>query len=200
MKIFPRPEIPASCKIHPTAIIYPNARIGENVTVRAYSVIGSPPENDGHWDDVGMGVEIGDNVIISEHVSVHSGVTRVTKIGSGTKIMTKAHLGHDVVVGENVTISCSVLVGGHSEIGKGCNLGLGAVVHQHGKLGSYSMIGANSFVPKKKRVVPGNIYVGSPIEFLKNNTIGLQRQGVTQEELQKEIELYYEATKDWVDL
>jgi hypothetical protein len=45
--------------------------------------------------------------------------------------------------------------------------------------------------------VPGTIYVGNPARFLKNNTVGVQRQGVPQEELQAEIARYHELTKEW---
>ena len=45
-------------------------------------------------------------------------------------------------------------------------------------------------VPKKTRIEPGYIYVGNPAKKLKLNEIGLERQGVTQDMLDAEINRY----------
>ncbi len=62
--------------IHPTALIDPGARIGENVSVGAYSIIG--PD-----------VEIGDGTTIGPHVIIESN----TRIGKDNRIWQFASLG-----------------------------------------------------------------------------------------------------------
>ena len=85
--------------IHPTAIIEDGAKIGNNVSIGAYSVIGP-------------NVEIGDNVKIHSHVSIDGH----TSIGAGCVIYPFASLGHPpqdlkfggekttLIIGENNTI------------------------------------------------------------------------------------------------
>ncbi len=197
MPKIPFPITPDSCKIDSTAIIYPNVQLGENVTIRAYAVVGSPAESNGHWEGPGTGVIIGDDVIISEFVTIHSGTVRPTKVGAGVKLLRGSHVGHDVEIGDCATISCNVMLGGHSEVGEGANLGLGAILHQFSKVGAYAMVGMGSVVPKKKRLVPGKIYAGNPVKFLRENNVGLERQGVTRETLQAKIVEYFHATQDW---
>jgi UDP-N-acetylglucosamine acyltransferase len=80
-----------------------------------------------------------------------------------------SHLGHDVMVENNVTISCNVLVGGHSIIGSGANLGLGAILHQFSKIGCYSMIGMGTIVTKKSNIQCFGTYVGNPAKYIKEN-------------------------------
>jgi UDP-N-acetylglucosamine acyltransferase len=62
---------------------------------------------------------------------------------------------------------------------KGANLGLGSIIHQKHLIGPYAMLGAGCVVPKAKEIEPFNTYVGNPCRFLKINSIGLQRAGLT---------------------
>jgi UDP-N-acetylglucosamine acyltransferase len=65
-----------SANIHPTALIDPGARLGENVTVGAYSVIGAD-------------VEIGDGTWIGPHVVING----PTRIGRDNRIFQFSSLG-----------------------------------------------------------------------------------------------------------
>jgi len=65
-------------KIHPTALIHPDARLGTNVTVGAYSIIGEH-------------VEIGDYSQIGPHVVI----TGHTRIGSGNRVFQFVSLGEE---------------------------------------------------------------------------------------------------------
>jgi UDP-N-acetylglucosamine acyltransferase len=63
--------------IHPTAIIDPNAEIGEGVKVGPYSVVGA-------------GVKLGDGVELMSHVVVAG----TTSVGAGTRIFPFSSIGH----------------------------------------------------------------------------------------------------------
>ena len=101
--------------------------------------------------------------------------------------MAHAHVGHDSLISDNVTISSGAIIGGHTIIMRHANIGLGAVTHQKTVIGTCAMLGANSFVSKKKHIAPGNIYAGVPAKFLKRNDIGLQRAGLTNEDINADI-------------
>jgi UDP-N-acetylglucosamine acyltransferase len=79
-------EFKDSCYIHPTAIIYPNVKVGNNVYIGAYCIIGAPPEWKGHEQD-SKGVIIGDNVRNTGHVTIDSGAIEPTRIGDNCYIM-----------------------------------------------------------------------------------------------------------------
>src|SRR5690554_5209635 len=64
--------------IHPTAVVDPSARLGEGVSVGAFT-----------W--IGPGVEIGDGSSIGPHCSVHG----TTRIGRGNRIVGHAAIGGD---------------------------------------------------------------------------------------------------------
>jgi len=92
-----------------------------------------------------------------------------------------SHLGHDAIVKDKASISCNVMIGGHSEVGEGANLGLGVVVHQWLHVGSYSMVGMGSVVTKN--VHPLMLGYGNPFKHAKLNMVGLKRKGLTEEEI-----------------
>lgn len=183
--------------VGPYAVILGKTALGDNNVIRSHAVIGSPAEKHGFMGGSGEGVSIGNACHISEFTTVHAGTQMPTVLGDRVILLRGAHVGHDSLVGDGVTVSCGAIIGGHSIIGRGANLGLASVLHQFSRIGAWAMLGMSTVVPKKKRIVPGTIYIGSPARFLKNNTIALQRQGVLQSDLQLEIQKYYALTSEW---
>ena len=96
-------------------------------------------------------------------------------------MLRNSHIGHDSIIEDRANLSCNVLVGGHSYVMEGVNMGLGAMCHQFSVLGAYAMIGMGGIVVKSSEIHPGEIYVGNPVKFLKENRIGLNRNGITSE-------------------
>ena len=162
--------IDPSAVIHPTAVIYGNVKIGADCYIGAYSVIGSPPE---HREAIAEGRQTGvlirDNVRINEYVTVSAGVERTTTIRQRAFIQRGAYISHDTIIGNMVTVSCNVLIGGHSEIDRDANLGLGCIIHQRSKIREGCMIGMGAVVTKSQETQPYKVYVGSPAKYLKDN-------------------------------
>lgn len=90
--------------------------------------------------------------------------------------MRGVHIGHDGYVDDQVTMSCNTILGGHSIIMKGANIGLGSSIHQFRVVGAYAMIGMMSNVVRS--IPPFVIAVGNPAKPTKINAIGMQRGGV----------------------
>ncbi len=61
-------------------------------------------------------------------------------------VMKHAHIGHDCIIQNNVTISCGAKIGGHSIIKEKSNIGLNAVLHQFTTIEKGCMIGASAFI------------------------------------------------------
>ena len=155
--------------IHPTAIIYPNVKIGKDIYIGAYCIIGAPAESKKHWNEIGKGVIISDGAIINGHCTIDAGTEIPTRIGEKTFIMKGVHIGHDACVEDGATLSPHVVIGGHSIVGENTNMGIASVVHQRVTIPSGCMIGMNSTVTKKTVMEENNCYIGNPAKWLRQN-------------------------------
>lgn len=181
--------------VGPYAVITGPCRIGDGNWIGAHAVIGSAPEIYGHdqglpWggETADAGVEIGDGSVIREFVTVHRGTHAPTRIGSRCFVMNKVHFGHDAIVGDDVTLSVSTILGGHVEIGAGANLGLATVVHQRRIVGPGAMVGMGSIVTRD--VPPYGKAFGSPARLRGVNEVGMRRRGIGDEDIAAVVERY----------
>lgn len=168
--------------IHPTAIIGPNVVLGDNNYIGPYCIIGMPAEHKKYWpkadpcyrsgiDEREIGkVIIGDNNVITGHVTIDAGTEGITKIGSNCYLLKHSHVGHDAHIGDYVTISCGAKVGGHATVQESCNLGLNAVIHQQQNIQRGCMLGMGAVVTKSLKTEPYKIYVGNPAKLLGDNS------------------------------
>ena len=132
--------------IHPTAIIGDNVILGDNNYIGAYCIIGDPAEHKKYWGQEKGKVFIGNGNMITGLVTIDAGTEAPTIIQNGCFIMKHAHIGHDCIIMDNVTISCGAKIGGHSIIKEYSNIGLNAVLHQFTTIEIGCMIGASAFI------------------------------------------------------
>jgi UDP-N-acetylglucosamine acyltransferase len=164
--------------IGPFCLIKSGTIIGDNNRFEAYVSIGTNPEHKEFFTGSDYSVTINNNNTFREFVTVNSGSVKDTLIGNNCILLRNSHVGHDCILEDGVTLSCNVLVGGHSLIKQGVNMGLGSICHQYSILGDYSMIGMGGIVTKSSNIKPGFIYVGNPCKVLKVNEIGLKRNNI----------------------
>ncbi len=148
--------------IHKTAIVYPNVKLGKGNVIGAYTVIGSNGEIRGVKQDSFKGtVTIGDNNVISEHVTIqrpHN--TTTTYVGNGNIIMAHSHIGHNAIIGDGCEVCSGVIIGGHAIIKNGAMLKLGATIRNRITVGVKALVGLGSAVVKD--VPDGAIVKGNP--------------------------------------
>ena len=161
--------------IHPTAIVYPNVKLGTGITIGAYAVIGGPPEHKEFWSKPYHSVVVGDGCYISNHVTVDSGTTADTFIGNRCILLAKCHVGHDAILEDDVTISVGAVVGGHTTIGQYSNIGINAALHQLTHVPKGVMVGMGCIVTKKTFLDSFSIYAGVPAKFIGINKVLLER-------------------------
>jgi UDP-N-acetylglucosamine acyltransferase len=167
-------EISSGVEIGAYSIIYDNVKIGKNTKIYSHCVIGSDIEYKGRTPANDAGVIIGDNCIIREFVTINNNITEhKTKIGNGCYIMTKSHIGHDSILGDNVLVCSSAIVGGHSKIGNFCYLGLGSVLHPFSEIDDLSLIAAQAFF--KGKSPKGILWAGIPSRAININIVGIDR-------------------------
>lgn len=184
-------EIYETNNIHTTAIIYDGVSIGTGNTIGPYCIIGAPPEWKGKENISGC-VIIGNNNTITGLATIDSGIDKdnPTIINNNCYLMKHVHLGHGVVLENNVTVSVGAILGGNAYLMEGVNFALNAVCHQYQTIGAYSMVGMGSIVTKKSKILPGEIHVGSPAKFIKINQVGLQRNNITPDKLEYLVKNY----------
>ena len=180
--------------IHPTAIvgydvelgknnyigancyIVGNVSIGDNNHFEAFCSIGTFPEHRSFFNDKKtMGVKIGNNNVFREFTTINSGCYCNTVLDSNIWMLRGSHVGHDAVIHKDTTLSCNVIIGGHSIIGCDVNFGIGAICHQFSVIGSGSMIGMGAIVTKTSNIKPLGTYVGNPCKYLKDNTYKMNK-------------------------
>jgi UDP-N-acetylglucosamine acyltransferase len=173
-------QVAAGTTIGPHAIIREFCRIGRNNTIDAHAVIGGHPQHT-KFDGSETWVEIGDNNVIREGVTIHRAFEpgAVTRIGSDCFLMCYAHVGHDSVVGDKVTLSNNIVLGGHVVVEDSVVMGGCAGAHQFLRIGAYAMVGG--YVPLRKDVLPYSMVGGEPVRHYRLNTIGLRRGGFDKE-------------------
>lgn len=166
------------------AQIHPSAYIGP------FCIIGYPAENRATWPQTPFGVVIKQDAILAGAVTVDAGTVRDTVVGERCFLMKGAHLGHDVILAEDVTIACGAKIGGHVTIGKGANIGLNAIVHPRQSIPPFCMLGAGTVITKTAVIKPFDVWAGNPGRFLKFNSRGVEKFGLTDSEVQEIIEAW----------
>lgn len=89
-------------------------------------------------------VVIGDNTLVLDGVSIHSGC----RIGQGSFISSGAVIGHDCAIGDYNWIGSASVFAGCVTTGDRCFFGLRATVTQHVQLGSRVYVGATTLVAR----------------------------------------------------
>lgn len=175
--------------IGPNCLIVGDTIIGDDNRLEAFCSIGTSAEHRDYFLKPGK-VLIGNNNIIREFCTVNAGTENTTTMGNDCVMLRHSHLSHDSVLEDQVTISCDVLIGGESHIMKGANLALGSVLHQRSVVGSCSMLGMNATLTKTGRMLPGDVWTGTPARYLKKNVVGMNRNNITDSFLISEVERY----------
>jgi UDP-N-acetylglucosamine acyltransferase len=182
-------EIGEGCWIGPNAVIMDGARIGKNVKIYPGAVISGEPQDMKFQGEVTT-VEIGDNTIIREYVTVNRGTRAKEKtvIGKDCLIMSYVHIAHDCVLKDRVIMGSYAGLAGEVEVDNWAIISPGCLVHQFVRIGSHVMIQGASKV--NKDVPPFSLSGREPISFTGINSIGLRRRGFSNDTIYAIQEVY----------
>lgn len=172
-------EIGSGSVIGPHAVIHSHTRMGERNRVHAHAILGDMPQHLAYKPEDATWLEIGDDNIFRETVTVHRAyhAGAVTRIGSNCFLMAGSHVGHDSIIGNHVIITNGTLLGGHVTVGDRTVLGGNTGVHQFVRIGPFVMVGAHTMI--RKDVLPYSMLAGDPARHYRLNSIGLRRNGIT---------------------
>jgi UDP-N-acetylglucosamine acyltransferase len=157
--------------------------IGSGVQVFPFASIGQVPQDLKYAGEPAR-LEIGDNTIIREYVTMHIGTEgggMLTKVGDNCLIMGAAHVAHDCILGNHVILAQGALLGGHVVIDDYAILGGGVAVHQFVRIGAHAMIGGMSAV--ERDVIPYGSVTGERAVLAGINLVGMKRRGYDRENI-----------------
>ncbi len=167
-----------------------HTRLGRGNVVYPNACIGTPPQ-DVTFADQPTRVEVGDENVIRECVTIHRGTIKeegVTRLGSRCYLMACSHVAHDCRVGDGVIFGNNVLIGGHVYIEDGANLNGGAALHPFTTVGRLAYIGGLTRIVQD--VPPFMIVEGHPSRVRGPNSVGMQRAGIPQETIEAVAKAY----------
>lgn len=171
------------CRLLDHVSVHGPATIGARNTFYPFSVIGAAPQ-DLKYKGGSTSVEIGDDNVFREHVTVHRGTEidplsgGVTRIGNHNLLMVGAHVAHDVQIENHIVIANAVLIAGHVHVEPFVNIGGGSAIHHFVTIGRYAQVGGMTRV--QHDVPPCMRVVGYDAAVRAVNTIGLRRWHVDE--------------------
>jgi len=174
--------------IAPNAVIMNGARIGKNCQISPGAVISNNPQ-DLKFKGEQTYVEIGDNTIIREFVTINRGTssTGKTVVGSDSLIMSYVHIAHDCVIGNNVILGGYTGLAGEVKIDDWAIIS-SSLVHQFVHIGCHAMVSGGSLV--RKDIPPYVKAAREPLAFVGINSVGLRRRSFSNEIIADNQEMY----------
>jgi len=106
-------------------------------------------------------IEIEDNCIILDFVSIHTG----SKIKRGTFISSNVNIGHDCLIEPYNWINSGVSIAGECKVGKGCFWGVNSSLGNGLSIGEKNFVAANTFVAKDTK--DNEVYLSEPAQKFK---------------------------------
>ena len=196
-------EIGDGTKIGANVVIFDYVKLGANCQVFPGAVIGAEPQDLKFKGEVSW-VEVGDNTILRECVTVNRGTEasgkQKTVIGKDCLIMSYSHIAHDCRIGNSVVMSSYSGLAGETDIDDFAILGGKTGTHQFSRIGAHVMTMGGSLVGKD---IPPYIIVGhQPLSFGGVNRIGLRRRGFSNETIEEISAIYkivYQANCNTTD-
>jgi UDP-N-acetylglucosamine acyltransferase len=192
----PRAELGPGVSVAPYAVIGPDVRLGEGTAVGAHAVlegrlavgarcrighgavIGGAPQDVKYVEGTPVGVRIGHDTVIREHVVIHRATREGedTRVGDHCLIMATSHIAHDCVVGNHVILINYAGLTGHVTVEDRATVGGLSGVHPFTRIGAYAYVGGCSKVTQD--VPPFVIVDGVPATARSVNVIGMRRGGI----------------------
>ncbi len=176
-------RIGKNSKIFSHVVIDKWTTIGEDCEVYQFSSIGAPPQDLGYKGEK-TELIVGNNNIIREFVTMHRATTKgdgKTECGDNNLFMNYVHIAHDCKVGNHVIMANAATLGGLVDIDDHAIVGGLVAIHQHVRIGAYCIIGGGSIV--RMDIPPYVMAAGNKARLYKLNSVGLRRQGFSEEAL-----------------
>jgi len=153
-------------------------RLGARCRIGHGALIGGAPQDFKFREGLPVGVDVGDDTVIREYVTVHRATHegRDTRIGKRCLVMVSSHVAHDCVLGDEVIIINYAGLTGHVTVEDRATIGGLTGIHPFTRIGTYAYVGGCAKVTQD--VPPFVMADGVPATARAVNVIGMRRGGV----------------------
>jgi UDP-N-acetylglucosamine acyltransferase len=184
-----RVRVGAGCVLHPRCHLIGPLTMGEGNEIFSNAILGEKPQHF-QYNNEPTGVEIGDNNVFRENVTIHRATSAAwtTKIGSGNYFMAGAHVAHDCKIGDKCILANNALIGGHAELSDFVYISGNAGVHQMCRLGRMSFLSGTSGTTKD---IPPFIIQQNINHVVGVNYIGMRRAGMSSAQINAIRRVYH---------
>jgi UDP-N-acetylglucosamine acyltransferase len=161
-----------------------SVKMGKNNHLYSGAIVGGPPQ-DLKYKNEPTALEIGDNTLIREFVTMNIGTatgTGVTRIGSNCLFMAYVHVAHDCQFGSNIAVANTTNFAGHVTVEDNVRIGGVCAFNQFVTIGKYAFIAGDSAV--NKDVMPFTIAQGRYAVSRAPNLVLLERSGFSKDEVE----------------
>jgi len=195
--VHPDAKLGANVEVGPYSIIEGTVKIGDgtkidsHVVIKGHTVIGCENEiftgavigsltQDKKYKGGITYLKIGDRNKIREYVTINPGTGAETEtvIGNDNLLMAYAHIAHDCVLGNNVTLANNGTLAGHVIVEDRAIIGGLSAVHQFVRIGYLCIVGGCSKVVQD--IPPFMMVDGHPARAYGLNSIGMDRAKVAK--------------------
>jgi UDP-N-acetylglucosamine acyltransferase len=159
--------------------------LGQGTLVYPFTSLGTPPQSV-HYRGGATRLIVGANCELREGVTMNTGTEDgggVTRVGDRCTFMAGAHVGHDCVVGSDVTFANNAILGGHVSVGDHTFLGGHVAIHQFVRIGEGVMMAGMSAT--RDDIIPFGFALGQTAALVGLNIVGLRRRGATRQEMHR---------------
>ncbi len=172
------------------AVIVAHTTMGERNTVHPFAVLGSDPQDRSFRPEEPGQLEIGDENVFREFVTIGRGNWNgaATRVGSGCFLMNQAHIGHNARIGDNVTMANSASLAGHSSLGDNSVMSAFTTIHQFVEVGRGVMFQATAGVSMH---VPPFVLLAGANTVAGLNSVGLKRNPQISDEDRAQVKSMY---------
>ena len=184
--IGPNAVIGDGCKLHHHVTVEGHTTLGAKCQVYPQAILGAAPQ-DVKYSGEKTTLDIGQGNVFREMVTVHPGTANgggVTRIGDGNLFLIGCHIAHDCRIGNRCIIANYVQFAGHVHVEDYVNMGGHCAVHHFVTVGKHAFVGGmtrvSADVPPYMVVVAAR---GSRTEVRMVNGVGLERSGLSQEDI-----------------
>ena len=170
-------EIGSGCDIASHVVINGPTTIGKNNKIFQFSSIGDKPQDKKHQSQDDVCLEIGDNNVIREYVTINLGTINgggITKVGNNNWIMAYVHIAHDCIIGNDNIFANNASLAGHVTIDDWVILGGFTLVSQFNYLASHCFSAMGSVI--SQNIPPYILVSGHMAKPVGINIEGLKRR------------------------
>ncbi len=163
--------------------IFGQVIIGERNRFWPNCVIGGEPQDVSFRSNADTGVEIGNDNLFREGVTVNRGAEKEdhwTRIGNSNMLMANAHVAHNCRVYDHTFLVNGVLLGGHVHVHDRAIVSGNSVVHHFATIGTMAFVSGGCRCPQD--VPPFMLACGSDNPEIRTiNIVGMRRAGISED-------------------